>query len=501
MGIKGKSMLSRKVISWSIRLLLALLIGLTSVAFLPLPADAAEIDLELGGAGATSWNITCIAPGDNGTQTVYLQNVGTRNGFVTIWISNITEVDKDYGVNDPNATLGKYLLFNITCNRLSTTKSLPTTIHNLPQYAGDKSLKITPLNAGDNVTLVWEWQFPETGGQQNEAQGDSLSFTINYMLEEFHGKGSGGGGGPRYPHYRWLEIDLLGEVTRVKVNSLGKLLEPVSITDESGRVTLELDRGSKILCPGKKVPQRLEIEAIQIPPPEGMTVLGQAYRLDAYLYKYSQRPSLFTISPPGGLVLSYELSELPPNSLSVFTAYYDDTRKDWMELSPGNVTEAGELTVEISGPLICTIMVKLGPPPSPAESCFRPSNLVIEPGEAKPGQEITISLIVTNIGGAPGTCTLELKVDGEVRSVKSVDLNPGESEVLSFSIIEGREGEHIVKIADLRGDFSIVMIFRPWWLLGTAGVVPMIIILERRRRWQLRVNWGTGLKTKDWIIK
>lgn len=302
------------------------------------------------------------------------------------------------------------------------------------------------------------------------------------------------------PTYQTLRIDVLGEVTTVKVSSSGRLLEALSITDPSGKVTLELDRGTKILCPGGKVPQRLEVKAIQIPPPQDTVVLSNVYRLDAYLYKYSVTPSFFTISPPGKLVLSYDLSELPPDSLSLFTAYYD-TQKGWVELSPGDITEAGELTVEISGPLICTIMVKLGPPPSPAEPCFRPSNLVIEPGEAKPGQEITISLIVTNIGGAAGTCTLELKVDGEVRSVKSVTLEPGESEVVSFSIIEDMQGEHIVEIADLSGDFSIVIAFRPWWLLSTAAMAPIVVVLERRRRWKQRVEWSTGLETKDWLVK
>jgi hypothetical protein len=296
----------------------------------------------------------------------------------------------------------------------------------------------------------------------------------------------------------------MGEVTWAKVSSSGKLLESVKATDARGEVALKLDHGTKVLCPGGKVPQRLEIRTIQTSPPEGMTVLGQAYRLDAYLYEYSKNPSLFTISPPGRLTLSYDLSELPPDSLSIFSAYYD-AQKGWVELSPGDITKAGKLTIEINGPLIFTVMVKLGPapspPPAPAEPCFRPSNLVIEPGEAEPRQEISISLIVTNIGGAAGTCTLELKVDGEARSVKSVTLEPGESEVVSFSIIEDMEGEHVVEIADLKGDFSIVIISRPWWLLSTMGVIPIAVFAERRRRWKRRVEWSTGLKTKDWIIK
>ena len=305
---------------------------------------------------------------------------------------------------------------------------------------------------------------------------------------------------PPPPTYKTLEIDILGKITKVKVSSSGRLLESVRATDAEGQIALELDRGTEILCPGGKVPQRLEIRTIQISPPQDTVVLGGVYRLDAYLYEYSQNPSLFTISPPGKLALSYDLSDLPPNSLSVFSAYYD-AQKGWVELSPGDISKADKLTVEVSGSQIFTIMVKLGPPPLPGEPSFRPSNLVIEPGEVKPGQEISISLIVTNIGGAAGTCTLELKVDGEVRSVKSVTLEPGESEVVSFSIIEDMEGEHVVEIADLEGDFTIVIISRPWWLLSMMGVIPIAVFGERKRRWKQRVEWSTGLKTKDWLVK
>ena len=317
---------------------------------------------------------------------------------------------------------------------------------------------------------------------------------------EDDGDEGGGGGGGVTPGYWVVIIDNLGKITEARVSPSGELLESVRATDAEGQIALELDRGTEILCPGGKVPQRLEIRTIQISPPQDTVVLGGVYRLDAYLYEYSQNPSLFTISPPGKLALSYDLSDLPPNSLSVFSAYYD-AQKGWVELSPGDISKADKLTVEVSGSQVFTIMVKLGPPPLPGEPSFRPSNLVIEPGEAKPRQEISISLIVTNIGGAAGTCTLELKVDGEVRSVKSVTLEPGESEVVSFSIIEDMEGEHVVEIADLEGDFTIVIISRPWWLLSMMGVIPMAVFGERRRSWQQRVEWSTGLKTKDWLVK
>ncbi len=363
-----------------------------------------------------------------------------------------------------------------------------------PTLVSEHSITLTGLSS----STTYHYRVKSVTADGSEAISDDYTFTTLSPAEEEEEEEE------ERVITRSLYIDILGKITKVKISSSGRLLESVKATDAEGQIALELERRTKILCPGGKVPQRLEIRAIQISPPQDTVVLDGVYRLDAYLYKYSQNPSLFTISPPGKLVLSYDLSELPPNSLSVFSAYYD-AQKGWVELSPGDITEAGELAVEVSGSLFFTIMVKLGPPPSPppspAEPCFRPSNLVIEPGEAKPGQEITISLIVTNIGGAAGTCTLEFKVDGEVRSVKSVTLEPGESEVVSFSIIEAMEGEHIVEIADLRGDFTIVIISRPWWLLSMAAIPPVAIILERRRRWKRRVEWSTGLKTKDWLIK
>jgi hypothetical protein len=39
-----------------------------------------------------------------------------------------------------------------------------------------------PLNANANTTLLWEWEFAEIGHSINDAQGDSLSFSISYTI-------------------------------------------------------------------------------------------------------------------------------------------------------------------------------------------------------------------------------------------------------------------------------------------------------------------------------
>ncbi|GAH36548.1 unnamed protein product, partial [marine sediment metagenome] len=174
----------------------SLALAIVILASLALPASAqGPVDLELGGEGATGWNIGNVSPGDSGTKTVTLHNAGDRDGFVTLWISDTVSGE---GINPESETgdtsapgeLDHYLLFNISCSGLDSNISLPTTIDSLPQSASDTDyIKISPLNAGGTITLDWQWQLPvETG---NEVQGDSLSFTINYMLEEFPPSSSG----------------------------------------------------------------------------------------------------------------------------------------------------------------------------------------------------------------------------------------------------------------------------------------------------------------------
>ena len=157
----------------------------------------------LGGTGVTPWAIGDITPGDNGTVTVNLSNNGSKDGVVTIWISNISNgeganPESETGNTSEPGELGDYLILNVSGTNLSTTNfTLPAKIDNFPQSANDtKHIYITPLKAGSTLNLQWEWQLPPDTG--NDIQGDNLSFTINYMLEELPSPSSpsqGGGGG------------------------------------------------------------------------------------------------------------------------------------------------------------------------------------------------------------------------------------------------------------------------------------------------------------------
>jgi len=163
------------------------------VAVVGLPSTPVQprelVHLVLGGEGSTSWDIGNIKPGDSGNKTVELYNDSDSNGNIIIWISDINNgegMDSESETGDiaEPGELGEYLLFNSSCSRLDTNLSLPVTIDALPQSASDPHyLKIVPFHARETIILTWEWEFAKSGRPQNSAQGDNLSFTINYLLE------------------------------------------------------------------------------------------------------------------------------------------------------------------------------------------------------------------------------------------------------------------------------------------------------------------------------
>lgn len=155
----------------------------------PSPVTAAEpgIDLVLGGDPPGSWDASHLKPGDVKNITVVLRNAGTANGYVNLWVENISESD----FNGDGAALGKYVWFNFVNTRINTTIPLPASVYDLPHNATDtRYIRIIPLNAGESVSLMLICEFREAGVPQNDAQGDSISFDIHYELVGIPARGT-----------------------------------------------------------------------------------------------------------------------------------------------------------------------------------------------------------------------------------------------------------------------------------------------------------------------
>lgn len=482
------------------RYLLAVIMAMAVVVCLPAAAQAdGQVDLELGGEGATSWSIADIKPGDSGTKTVTVHNAGSRNGLVTIWLSDIissegTNPESETGDTAEPGELGDYLLLNLCCSRLSTNLSLPATVASFPHTAsGPVYIRISPLNAGDTVTLEWQYELPaETG---NEAQGDSLSFSINYLLEEFAPTPPGGGGGGGQAEAGapgLLIIDMLEEITTAGIEPDGSLLQScvASFLDE---VSLELDLGTRVVCSGNEVPERLEARLCQqILPPPGMAIVSPVYDFTAYVYRRVSRA--VTFNPAARLVISYSPQQLPDNTLSVFIACYDD-QHGWTQLEPasGIAPQAGKAMAGVSHfnftPF--AVIVELAPSLSPAH--FEVGNLDIKPDQVRVGQRVTISVQVANTGGLSGEYTLRLNIDGQLESSELITLAPGQSQEVSFSLTRDSPGSYRVEIGGLRGSFVVEAMPTPpvevgcrWWLiviiLAAIAVAAWALIRLKKRK-------------------
>jgi len=96
---------------------------------------------------------------------------------------------------------------------------------------------------------------------------------------------------------------------------------------------------------------------------------------------------------------------------------------------------------------------------APAE--FIVTKFSISPHDVEPGRTVTISATVTNSGGNSGSYTAILKINGSQVETKSVTLNAGESQVVSFTVAEASTGNYAVEFGGLAGAFTVTKVVTP----------------------------------------
>ncbi len=178
---------NRRATGYAAGVILAVMIGVAALGYLPTPVQAADPVVILGDGADTVfevWAVGGIMPCQSGNRTVTLQNAGP-NGSIYIWISDIlsgegANPEPETDTEEPGELIN-WLMLNASAPGLETNLVLPTTVDNYPQDANYADYIRVPLNSGETATLEWQWELPcETG---NEAQGDTLSFSINYSLD------------------------------------------------------------------------------------------------------------------------------------------------------------------------------------------------------------------------------------------------------------------------------------------------------------------------------
>ncbi len=109
-------------------------------------------------------------------------------------------------------------------------------------------------------------------------------------------------------------------------------------------------------------------------------------------------------------------------------------------------TQAGEHHVEVGGSVVTFVI---------PDADIRITSLDISPLQAKAGETVTVKAELINKGGTTGTQKLELTLDGKIVAAKDVTVQPEETAVVTFEVVELIIGEHRVKVSDLEATFFV----------------------------------------------
>ena len=292
----------------------------------------------------------------------------------------------------------------------------------------EHSVTITGLSSGTSYHF-----------RVRSATGSLAAVSADYTFKARAASSGGGGGTTGY----YLKIDLLGETSRWQITPGGRLLEDVGITATDGLVTLCLPEDTYCRDADGERLTEITIELVSELPaaPDGYTYLSAVYRLS---------PEGATFAPPISLTFNYD--DLPAGLTAddLYVAHYDEGA--WIPLDSVINIEARAVTIELDHFSLYVVMAELPgtmPEEEPAE--FTISDLTIDPATVAPGEAVIITVRVTNTGGTAGVFEVGLYINGLREETRAVDLSPGSSEKVRFSVTRDSPASYAVNIGGLTG--------------------------------------------------
>jgi len=207
---------------------------------------------------------------------------------------------------------------------------------------------------------------------------------------------------------------------------------------------------------------------------------------------YDFKPDGAIFDPPVDMVFTYEEDDLPSGAVETYLEVHFWNGTSWEPLPSVVDPVANTVTAKIGqfGDCLFAVMwIALPPPPPPTE--FTIANLSISPTTVSPGEQLTISATVSNVGDAQGTCVVELTVNGVVEATQSVTLSQNQSTTVSFTVSKDQPSTYQVELDGLAGSFTVEegiapppsWLSRYWWAIvaGIALLGLLLYFLLRRR--------------------
>jgi len=218
-------------------------------------------------------------------------------------------------------------------------------------------------------------------------------------------------------------------------------------------------------------------------PPEAVYVIG---------IMYDVVPERATFSPPATLQYSYDPAVIPEGvpEESLVIAYHDGVNNKWVMLGSVVDTVAKTITARISRFNDLAVFGYEAEAPPPAT--FQISLFGISPDRVYIGDTVTITMLVANTGGQPGSYQVVLKINGAVEATQEVILDAGASERVSFTALKGDIGTYSVDVNGVNGTFEVEERPLPaepfnWWLivaiisaLTLAALLSYVFIAQKK---------------------
>ncbi|MFB6135686.1 MAG: TasA family protein [Halobacteriaceae archaeon] len=139
---------------------------------------AGTLDLEISGSGTTApVDVTNAAPGDSGSKVWELNNAGSIDGSsLTATVTDVTN----------SGDLGQYIDIEVGTDGDTDLGDGDETLlvdGDLTSKDGSSGTDSNGLGTSETKYLYVKWEFPDNG-DQNDAQGDQVTFNIEATLEQ-----------------------------------------------------------------------------------------------------------------------------------------------------------------------------------------------------------------------------------------------------------------------------------------------------------------------------
>ncbi|WP_435186819.1 PGF-pre-PGF domain-containing protein [Halobellus sp. EA9] len=136
---------------------------------------------------------------------------------------------------------------------------------------------------------------------------------------------------------------------------------------------------------------------------------------------------------------------LTPTDLRLYR-YHDGT---WQALPTRVVGETGtDIELVATSPGLSVFALAAGP----SAASLGVTGVSVGASEVSPGESVTVVATVENVGGQSGMLAVDLRVDGEQRINRSVQLGAGESRTVEFVVVFDEPGRYDIAVAGVAGE-------------------------------------------------